>query len=111
MAIYHDDAIDHGLVERLGAAHIPLIAVLSGDPRRPYRNGGITYDYDPDNLVYVGHSAGRSDNFKYKASPFARLRSLPLHYCNMHTVLAVGTERIVCFDDKPVDQKPFDPPV
>lgn len=87
VAIYHDDAIDHGLVERLGAAHIPLIAVISGDPQRPYRNGGITYDYDEENHVYIGHSAGRADNFKYRPSPFARLRSVPLHYCNMHTVM------------------------
>lgn len=78
VSIYNDDAINENLVMRLMARKIPLLAVLSANPCRPYRNGGITYDYDEKELVYIGRSDGRTDTFRYRASPYAGFLSLPL---------------------------------
>lgn len=108
VAIYHDDAITEGLVMRLAEHHIPLLAVISADPRRPYESGGVVYDYDPEHVVYRGRSAGRSDSFKYRPSPFASYLTMQLGggVC-MRTLCQVDGERLVLFAPGEVETRPF----
>lgn len=108
VSIYHDDAITEGLVLRLAEHRIPLLAVISADPRRPYESGGVVYDFDPDHIVYRGRSAGRSDNFKYRPSPFASYLTMQLGMgvC-MRTLCQVDGERLVLFAPGEVETRTF----
>lgn len=65
VAIYDDLLTDSALARACIARNIPLLAVISADPQRPYHSGGITYDYDPVTRRYQGRSLGRKDSFVY----------------------------------------------
>lgn len=47
---------------------------------------------------YRGHSAGRSDSFVYRPSPFARFYRYAGSGFSMGTLACVGGERVVIFD-------------
>lgn len=46
-AIHGDDLIVESFVRSAVSANLPLFAVISADPEKPYFDGGVDYEYDP----------------------------------------------------------------
>lgn len=98
-AVYGDDLINERTVRAVVARGVPLFAVISPDPERPYHLGGIDYEYDAENRVYRGHPAGRGDAFMYAPSPFAKYYEYQGPGYSMKTIINVFGERVVLFTD------------
>lgn len=96
--IYHDDIITPELVATLMRANIPLLAVMSIDPKRPYSVGGIDYTYDPTTCVYTGYSAGKTIPHTYTASHYAQYAYYVDATTRMFVVAEFCGQRLVYFE-------------
>ena len=95
--VYGDDAITPELVHQLSKSRIPLLAVLSRDPKHCYYAAGIYYAYDAVSGVYTGRSLGRGDAFTYRPSPFAQWYRYNDDFVTMQTLVEFGGSALVIF--------------
>lgn len=96
-AIHADDLIVESFVRSAVSANMPLFAVISADPEVPYYDGGIDYEYDPQQRCYRGRSEGKGDTFTYSPSPFAKYYSYSGEGYGMVTIASFASERLVLF--------------